>query len=90
MNIEKIKEYIALREELQAAGVIGLSLYNEEVQMDKEILANESDLHIEKRDCDQYPYEISTVRDGITIFCLATDEELQQFYPQFVEKEEVK
>jgi hypothetical protein len=90
MNIEKIKEYIALREELYAAGVIGLNIHQNEVQMDKEVLAGESDLQIEKRDCDEFPYEISTVRDGITIFCLATDEELQEFFPQFVEKEEVK
>jgi hypothetical protein len=85
MNIEKIKEFIALREELKAAGVIGLSVYNEEVQIDKEILAGESDLRIEKRGCDKYPYEISTVRDGITLFCIATDDELLKYFPQFVE-----
>jgi hypothetical protein len=85
MNIEKIKEFIALRKGLLETGVIGLDPYADIVHIYKAKLANESDLHIEKRGCHEYPYEISTVRDGIKLFCIATDEELLKHFPQFVE-----
>lgn len=85
MNIEKIKQFIEIRNDLSKSGVIGLSLYADEIHMLPEVLANEQDLTLKIRQYDEYPYEISTIRDGIKIFCIANKENLAKFFPQFLE-----
>jgi hypothetical protein len=84
MNIEKIKEFIALRKELRVNGVIGLSVWDDRVHVEAEKLVN-VDVQVLKRNCLEFPYEISTKEEGITIFAVLTQEKLNQLFPQFTD-----
>lgn len=83
MNIEKIKEFIALRSELYASGVIGLNLYEDAVHVDSSKLVGAADLQIASRGWEKYPYEVSINQDGIKIFAILTKTQLEELYPQF-------
>ena len=84
MNIEKIKEFIALRAELLESGVIGLDAWEDRVHVRHLELVGQDDLHIELRGDEKYPYELSVSKDGIKIFCIASQEVLEKHFPQFV------
>jgi hypothetical protein len=82
MNIELIKQFIALRQELNAAGVIGVSLHNDEVHVRSEVLIGEDSLEVEYNAESTYPYRITTVKDGVNLFAIVTGEELEESFPQ--------
>lgn len=84
MNIEKIKEFIALRSELRASGVLGLSVWDDKIHMEAGKLVN-ADVQVSTRNCSDFPFEISTNIDGVEIFAVLTKEKLNQLYPQFTE-----
>jgi hypothetical protein len=80
MNIDKIKEFIALREELNASGVIGVNLHCNEVQVRPETLTNE-DVQLITRDCDTFPYEVYVIKEGIKALALLRAESLEELFP---------
>jgi hypothetical protein len=84
INMEKIKEFIALREELYAAGVIGVDMYADDVHVKKQALLALPDLKIESGYSEEYPYFVSTVVDGIKLHCILSEEEFAK-YPQLQE-----
>lgn len=79
MNIDKIKEFISMREELKAAGVIGIDMYSNNIHLSKNELATLPGLKAEPFDCDDsnYTHEVSTFIDGIRFFALS--ENLKEF-----------
>jgi hypothetical protein len=79
MNMELIKSFISLRQELRNSGVIGLDLYDDEIHLNWKQLIGESELHVSYRFDSKYPFEIYTIKDGIKLYCLADDERLEQF-----------
>lgn len=86
MDLSKIKEFIAIRQELHELGVIGLDMYGDNIHLSKDCMVGMADLEIKfyGHDC-RYPYEIFTYRDGINLHCICTKEELETYFPQFVD-----
>lgn len=83
MNLDKIKEFIALRQELQSAGVVGVSVLHDVIHVKAEVLVVEESLEIEHDSDLVYPYRISTVKDGVEMFAIMTSEDLEKLFPQF-------
>jgi hypothetical protein len=85
MNVNKIKEFIDMRKELNGMGVIGVNLHADEVQVKSEVLATMDNLQFHDYGTDEYEYryEIFTHVDGIKIFTVCTGEELETLFPQF-------
>lgn len=83
MNVEKMKEFIALRQELKAAGVIGVSIFNESFQVRTEVLVGEEDLQIEYNEGLDYPYKVTAIIDGVKMFAIMAKEELEESFPQY-------
>jgi hypothetical protein len=81
MNINKIKEFIAIREDLYSAGVIGLDLYSNEVHVKKDKLVELPNLKVKTGYSEDYPYYVYTAVDGIELHSIFTEEEFAQ-YPQ--------
>lgn len=84
MKFEKIKQFISIREDLRNEGVIGLNPYWNEVHMDKAVLVTLPGLQMKDRNCDQFPYEVHAVIEGIKFFSIFSDEDLNEF-PQIKE-----
>ncbi|WHY76104.1 hypothetical protein QNH20_18505 [Neobacillus sp. WH10] len=83
MNLEKIKEFIAIRNDLYEAGVIALDLYSDSVHVKKTLLVDVPDLQVEFLGDDvEYPFEVFTVCDGIKLFCVVTNEQMSELFPQ--------
>jgi hypothetical protein len=81
MNIDKIKEFIAMREDLYDAGAIGVDMYSNRVHVKKNELVELPNLSVETGYSEEYPYYVYTKVDGIELFCILTEEEFYQ-YPQ--------
>jgi hypothetical protein len=77
--MEAIKSFITLRRALRESGVIGLDLYDDEIHMNWKQLVGESNLQVKYRFDHKYPFEISTIKDGIKLLCIADEERLEQF-----------
>jgi hypothetical protein len=82
MNIEKIKEFIALRQELKTAGVIGVSLFNDSFQVKTEVLVGQENLKMEYNESSDYPYRVTAVIDGVKMFAVMTKEEFEKSFPE--------
>jgi hypothetical protein len=89
MNMEKIKAFIQLAQELETEGMYGF--HNQEMHVSREVIQRMNNLQIKVRHSENYPFEISTKVDGIKIFALAGPEELKEF-PQFqnIRKEAIR
>jgi hypothetical protein len=85
--MEKINAFMELKKELYDSGVIGLNMYDADVQVKHTALLGEEKVEIETRNCSEYPFQVFIVEDGIKVFALLSFEESKQF-PQF--KEQVK
>lgn len=79
MNMEKIKAFIQMAQELEAEGMYH---YNGEMHVSRVAIQKMNNLQIENRHSDKYPFEIFTKVDGVKIFAIAGPEELKEF-PQF-------
>jgi hypothetical protein len=82
MNMEKVKEFIALRQELNTVGVIGVSLHNDKIHVNSDVLVGEDSLEVEFNADSPYPYRLTTVKDGVTLFAVVSGEELEESFPQ--------
>ncbi|MDP4087624.1 MAG: hypothetical protein Q8934_23965 [Bacillota bacterium] len=82
MNIEKIKEFNAIREELLNDGVIAVDMWGDYVHVSTKKLAEIVDypnVKVETREGDpKYPYTVTTVVDGIKLLFVLTEEEFFQ------------
>jgi hypothetical protein len=83
MNIDKMKEFIAIRQELKASGVIGVNMYEDLIHVSEEKLYGVEDLKIEVLETVDYPFRISAVIDEVEVFCRTTRESLEVNFPQF-------
>ena len=82
MNIEKIKEFISLRQDLYSSGVIGLDVYDDKVQVTAKELIGYDDLQLESRNDEPYPFRVFIIRDGIKIYTIVSTEALNKYFPQ--------
>jgi hypothetical protein len=80
MNVEIIKKFAAISNELSEAGVIGISL--KKVHVRNEALKGYEDLQIRERGTGDYPFEVFVNVDGVEIFALIKVENIKDF-PQF-------
>ena len=87
MNMELIKSFINLREQLHESGVIGLNIHEDEIHVRTEVLLKEEGVICEYLGGDHYPYEVSKDIEGIRFFARCDAKELSH-YPQF--KEQIK
>jgi hypothetical protein len=83
MNIstDVIKQYADVSKKLMESGVIGGYLPDGNLHVRFSTLVDEEDVVVKARKCEQYPYEISVMVDGIKIFGIMSEEEFQK-YPQ--------
>jgi hypothetical protein len=77
--MEAIKSFITLRQALRESGVVGLNLYDNEIHVNWDQLVGEPNLQVKYRFDSKYPFEISTMKDGIKLYCIADDERLEHF-----------
>jgi hypothetical protein len=84
MNIEKLKQFVVLTNELMAEGVIGFSIHTKRIHVSHEDIKGFENLEIIVRDDlnSNYPYEIFHKNDEFTVFCLVSKENVKHF-PQF-------
>jgi hypothetical protein len=98
VNIELIKRLADLRNqfnelqsefqsEFQKEGVYTIRI-NGSVQVSTSKLIGKANLEISSRDSEDYPFEISTVVEGIKIYAIANVEDITKF-PQFKEQRKV-
>lgn len=87
MNVEKMKEFVQVANELQSEGVYGFSVGIKQCgfHVSDEKLVNEPNLQIKGRGGSDYPYEIYVEHDGFKVFALIKTEQLKDF-PQFKEQ----
>jgi hypothetical protein len=83
MNLEKIKEFIALRQELKAAGVIGVSLFNDSFQVRTEVLVGQENLQVEYNEGQEYPYRVTAAIDGVDMMAVMKKEEFEKSFPEY-------
>jgi hypothetical protein len=82
MNLEKIKEFIALRQELKAAGVIGVSLFSDSFQVRTEVLVGQENLQVEYNEGQEYPYRVTAVIDGVDMMAVMKKDEFEKSFPE--------
>jgi hypothetical protein len=87
MNMELIKSVVDNRQALNQSGVIGISMWSDEVHIASNVLIQEEGLTLQFIGGDLYPYEISKEVDGIRLFSRCNAEEVSQ-NPQL--KEQIK
>jgi hypothetical protein len=84
MNIEKMKKFIQLAEELKSDGVLSFNFSSNQFHVRSKELMNEKELKIKDRGDGTYPYEIYVEHDDFKLFALVKTEDLK-FLPQFKE-----
>jgi predicted nuclease with TOPRIM domain len=73
--VEEVKELQAKIQEMQEKGIYSINQYEKEAQITREMFdANFSDYSVEKRNCDEYPYEKVATLNGFTFTALYTEE----------------
>lgn len=82
MNIEKLKQFVSLAQELTDEGVLGLRYFFKEFHINKKALLEMEDIQIEKRNDHDFPYQIFVMVDGIKLYALAKAEDIKHL-PQF-------
>ncbi|MBT2727873.1 hypothetical protein J7E63_13080 [Bacillus sp. ISL-75] len=90
MNIDKIKEFVHLADELREEGVFGFSFHSNAVHVNKKELIHFENLQIENSDGSEYPYEIFIEVDGYKIFALAKFEDIKDLPGLADHKEKLK
>ncbi|MEN1934992.1 hypothetical protein AAIE21_05115 [Paenibacillus sp. 102] len=76
--IKKIEECVQAVRLAQDNGILGV--YHNRIhvryQLFKELLNEQGNLEVVKRDCSEYPFEATFTKNGLTYFSLHTEEEL--------------
>jgi hypothetical protein len=68
ISVDVIKQYAEARQKLMDSGVIGGYLPDGNLHVRYSTLVDEEGVVVKPRKCEQYPYEISVMVDGIKIF----------------------
>ncbi|HGH7178520.1 TPA: hypothetical protein ACJMKL_000660 [Bacillus luti] len=80
MDIKAIEEYVQAMNLAYASGVLGIS-YNNKVHVNyrllEELLNEEGDLEVVKRDCVEYPIQVSFTKNGFTYFAVYNAEKFK-------------
>lgn len=79
MNIEKIKEFINLKNEIAADDVIGFHFHDNKIHVRQKDLKGFENLQIKYRGDGNYPFEVSVNFDGFEIFALIEAEDIKEF-----------
>ncbi|MCU5273293.1 hypothetical protein OCA15_11640 [Bacillus cereus] len=82
MDIKVIEEYIQTIHLAQERGILGV--YNNQIhvryQLFEELLNEQGNLEVVKRDCSEYPFEANFTKNGLTYFSLHTEEEIKNIF----------
>jgi hypothetical protein len=81
INVDLIKQYADVSKKLMESGVIGGYIPDGNLHVRCSALIDEEGVVVKPRKCEQYPYEISVMVDGIKIFGILSEEEFAK-YPQ--------
>jgi hypothetical protein len=81
MNIstDLIKQFAEICKQLMESGVIGGYLPDGNLHVRYSDLVDDEGVVVKPRNCEQYPYEISIMVDGIKIFGIMSEEEFQKY-----------
>jgi hypothetical protein len=82
VNIEKMKEFINLKNEITADAAIGFDFHNNKIHVKHEDLMGFENLQVKYRGDGNYPFEISAKLDGFEIYAIVKAESINDF-PQF-------
>ncbi|MGE6344113.1 hypothetical protein ACQKIY_06025 [Bacillus mycoides] len=82
MDIKEIEEYVQAARLANANGILGV--YNNQIhvryQLFEELLNEQGNLEVVKRDCSEYPFEATFTKNGLTYFSLHTEEEIKNIF----------
>ncbi|HFJ9284823.1 TPA: hypothetical protein ACGW44_002625 [Bacillus toyonensis] len=82
MDIKAIEEYVQAIRLAQERGILGV--YNNKIhvryQLFEELLNEQGNLEVLKRDCSEYPFEATFTKNGLTYFSLHTEEEIKNIF----------
>ncbi|WP_242291284.1 MULTISPECIES: hypothetical protein [unclassified Bacillus cereus group] len=83
MDINAIEEYVQAMNLAYASGILGLS-YNNKVhvnyQLLEELLNEEGDLEVVKRDCVEYPIQVNFTKNSFTYFAVYNAEKYKNTF----------
>lgn len=75
-----MKEWFELKSKLEEMGAISIDFEENKVHIPSKDqfmkAAGDSPLDVSERDSEDYPLQLSFEKDGLTYFCIATEEEV--------------
>lgn len=78
MDMQKIKQFSDMREDLKNLGVIGLSVWDTSIHMSVGALLELPGLKVEGCDSEDYPYSLYTVLEGINFHSIFGDGDIKR------------
>jgi hypothetical protein len=89
MNIDKIKQFLELKDELHDMGVIGVNMYRgrHELQVSAEKMVGSENLEIEHHGDLEYPYYLTGEKDGLSLRSVASEEQMKQHFSHLLESD---
>ncbi|MEN3133105.1 hypothetical protein [Bacillus albus] len=82
MDIKAIEEYVQAVRLAQKSGILGV--YNDRIhvryQLFEELINEQGNLEVVKRDCSEYPFEATFTKNGLTYLSLHTEEEIKNIF----------
>lgn len=77
MNMETIKQFINIRQDLQESGVIGINVWDDSVQIRFSEMVNLPDITVEPFNYENFKYRAVAMVDGIKFYSIFTEIELE-------------
>ena len=87
MNIDKIKQFLELKDELHDMGIIGVNMYRgrHELQVSAEKMVGSENLKIDHHGDLEYPYHLEGKKEGLVLRSVASEEQMKQHFPHLLE-----
>ncbi|MCQ6529866.1 hypothetical protein [Bacillus mycoides] len=82
MDIKAIEEYVQAARLANDNGILGV-YYNRihvRYQLFEELINEQGNLEVVKRNCSEYPFEATFTKNGLTYFSLHTEEEIKNIF----------
>ena len=77
--INKVKEFINMRESLKTSGVIGVSMFYDEIHVKLPVLLEMPNVQFESFNDSDYPFKAFATEDGITFYALIHKDDVKNF-----------
>lgn len=80
MNMELVKQFLILQDSLREEGVIGINVWEKEVQVSCPVLFKFADIQVEKFNYEPYTHRAFTFVDGVKIIAVLTPTQYQKYF----------